>query len=128
MKALTIKQPWAQAILYLGKDIENRGQRTSIRGTIAIHAGATLYEPGFQHPLIIGRLEPEDVVKSAIIGVVDIVKCVQKSDSPWFIGKVGYVLRDPRALHEPIACSGARGFWDVPADIEHQIRQQLERA
>jgi hypothetical protein len=39
VKALTIRQPWAWAIIYAGKNIENRSWNTKLRGTIAIHAG-----------------------------------------------------------------------------------------
>lgn len=38
MKALSVKQPWAWAIMRAGKTIENRPRRTHLRETIAIHA------------------------------------------------------------------------------------------
>lgn len=37
MKALSLKQPWAEAILFLGKDIENRVWSTHHRGPLVIH-------------------------------------------------------------------------------------------
>jgi len=37
-RALSIRQPWAYAILHLGKDIENRPWRTNFRGPLLIHA------------------------------------------------------------------------------------------
>jgi hypothetical protein len=39
MIALSIRQPWAQAILTLGKCIENRKWDTEFRGRFLIHAG-----------------------------------------------------------------------------------------
>lgn len=39
MKALTVQQPWAWAIVHGGKDVENRTQTWSYRGPLAIHAG-----------------------------------------------------------------------------------------
>ena len=36
--ALSIRQPWAWAILHAGKDIENRSWSTSFRGPVCIHA------------------------------------------------------------------------------------------
>lgn len=39
-KALTVKQPWAWAIVRGGKDVENRSQRTKHRGRIFIHSSA----------------------------------------------------------------------------------------
>ena len=37
MKALSIKQPWAQLIIMGAKDVENRSRRTSFRGRFAVH-------------------------------------------------------------------------------------------
>ena len=38
MKALSLRQPWANAVLYLGKRIENRRWYTTFRGEFLIHA------------------------------------------------------------------------------------------
>jgi len=40
MKAISLQQPWAWAILHAGKDVENRRWNTRYRGPIAIHASA----------------------------------------------------------------------------------------
>jgi hypothetical protein len=39
VKALTMRQPWAWATIYGGKDVENRRRRTAYRGPLLIHAG-----------------------------------------------------------------------------------------
>ncbi len=41
MKAITVRQPWAYAIIHLGKDVENRTRNIvgSYRGPLIIHAG-----------------------------------------------------------------------------------------
>jgi hypothetical protein len=39
VRVVTIRQPWAWAIVYGGKDVENRRWRTSYRGPLLIHAG-----------------------------------------------------------------------------------------
>ncbi len=38
MKALSVRQPWANAIFMAGKDVENRSRRTDYRGPLLIHA------------------------------------------------------------------------------------------
>lgn len=38
MKALSLRQPWAYAVVHLGKRIENRRWTTSLRGDFLIHA------------------------------------------------------------------------------------------
>lgn len=130
MKAITVRQPWAWAIIYAGKDIENRSWRTNLRGKIAIHAGAGMtraeYEEGCKSIL---RRNPklkipayEDMVRSAIIGTVEIVDCVEKSQSTWYAkGNKGFVLARPRKLPKPIPCKGALKLWDIPKSIETRI-------
>jgi ASCH domain len=39
-RLLTIRQPWAWAIIYGGKDVENRSWLTKHRGPLLIHAGS----------------------------------------------------------------------------------------
>lgn len=47
LRALTVRQPFAWAIAYGGKDVENRGRPLAYRGLLAIHAGLELAHPGF---------------------------------------------------------------------------------
>lgn len=126
MKALTIKQPWANAIIYWGKDIENRDWPTKFRGRVAVHASKRIdreevraYESLVLRRRISALGSPviSAVDYGAIIGTVEIVDCVKKSDSAWFVGEYGFVLRNPIALPEPIPCRGALGFWNVPDEI-----------
>jgi len=43
VKAISVRQPWAYAILHLGKRVENRDWRgCSYRGPVLIHAAKTL--------------------------------------------------------------------------------------
>jgi hypothetical protein len=46
MRAITVRQPWAWAIVHGGKDVENRTRNIagSYRGPVAIHAGLRLDE------------------------------------------------------------------------------------
>jgi hypothetical protein len=54
MESLTVRQPWAWAILHGGKNIENRTRNIagSYRGPVAIHAGKALDVAAFSSPLI----------------------------------------------------------------------------
>jgi hypothetical protein len=121
MKALTIRQPHANRIFYQCKDIENRTWCRNISGLVAIHAGAQLESDD---------LKPKDsrvqMVLGAIIGVVDVVDCVEEHKSKWFNGPYGFVLANPRLLPKPIPFKGKLGFWDVPSKIEREIRKQLK--
>ncbi len=120
--ALSVRQPWAWAIVAGHKPIENRSA-ASIRagrmglGPVAIHAAAGLKEAEFQwgawrlalHGVTCPR--PETLARSAIIGVVDVVAIVDQSDSEWFGGDHGLVLENARAV-DPIPAKGALGYFE----------------
>ena len=137
MKALTVQNPWAWAIIHGQKTVENRTQRWKYRGPLAIHAGLRWSHRGND---IVSRLTGVDIppfnvghpseIQGAIIGVVQLVDChyitVGCCDSPWAETwytdpKTGLhrqyathlVLADPRPI-EPIVCRGALGLWTVP--------------
>lgn len=136
MKALSIRQPWAWAILYAGKDVENCDWPTRFRGTVAIHAAKGLTRD--EHLLAsmeieeLSGLRPPDFpmlkARGFIVGLVDVVDCVRKHPSHWFQGEYGFVLKNPRPLVTPIYCKGALGFWNLPEEVEAQIREQLKEA
>jgi len=45
----------------------------------------------------------------------------------WFFGRIGYVLRDVRALAEPVPCRGFQGFWTLTHDVQARVAGQLSR-
>lgn len=136
MKALTIKQPWAQLIVAAGKDIENRTWSTEVRGRVAIHASAKLepseveaacnfmrrFIPRFSSRIFSAAAEKYPV--GAIVGTVEIVGCLRQSPSPWFTGPYGFVLVKPIRLLKPIPCRGALGFWELTPELVARIEEQ----
>jgi hypothetical protein len=121
MKALSVQQPYANKIIFHGKDIENRTRCTSFQGTVAIHASMKL------HPNAkLSKKAKDELVRGAIVGVVDVVDCVDNHKSKWFIGPYGYVLKNPRPLATPIPCKGMLGFWKVSPKMEREIKRQLK--
>ena len=73
MKALTVKNPWAWAIIHFGKDVENRSRPTSHRGRLYIHVAQTeapeaLIFPAFQSG--VSELSPEEIETLAKEGVL----------------------------------------------------------
>lgn len=121
-RALSVRQPWAWAIIHGGKDIENRSWQAvnhglSVRGRIVVHAAAGMTrkeyvnaaafmeEIGVRCPPAIG------LQRGGIIGTVEIVDVVRDSASPWFFGPRGLVLRDPEPC-EFLPVKGALGYFD----------------
>ena len=120
MKGLTVQQPYANMILFIGKDIENRTKYIKIRGTIALHAGKQLASDEY-----LPKAFKKQIVRGAIFGVVDIIDCVDDHESEWFNGPYGYVLANPRPLPIHIPNIGQLGLWNVPPGIERRINRQL---
>lgn len=102
MKALSIQQPWAWLIANGRKDIENRSWPTKFRGEFLIHAGKK-YDDYFIWPFYTLHRTPlpardAPAMLGGIVGIAEIVDCVTESDSPWFQGKYGFVIRNARPL------------------------------
>jgi hypothetical protein len=135
MKALSIRQPWAWAIVAGYKPVENRSRRTTFRGPLLVHAGKREMPEDINFVIRVvaeqtGRSEG-DIFREyskhlmagalgAIVGVATISDCVQEMDSDWFFGPYGFVLTDARAI-SPVPCKGALGFFEVPADLSDAI-------
>lgn len=120
MKALSIRQPWAWLIINGGKDIENRDWWTGVRGRIVVHASKGMtrdeYEDAFDTAEMVNRtliLPPFNALeRGGFVGTVEIAGCVKDSESPWFFGKYGFLLRDPQPL--PFTpYRGQLGFFEV---------------
>ena len=61
----------------------------------------------------------KSIPRGALIGEVDVVDYVTKSDNPWFVGPYGFILANPAAYQEPIPCKGKLGFFE--ADIPERM-------
>jgi hypothetical protein len=132
MKALSILQPWVYAILYEGKEIENRSWTTDFRGWVAIHASARpMRDADFPRGHHIPHLDSLDY--SAICGVARLEDIVTKSRSKWFdrsdddFINYGWVLADIKPLKTPIPCKGALKLWDVPPKVLRELQRQLPK-
>ena len=134
MMALSIRQPWASLILKAHKDIENRCWPTKVRGRILIHAAKGMTRDEYSDALAFAvdaiRDDPrnagakqttlrelgfafDDLQRGGVIGSVEVVDCVSRSESPWFVGDFGFVLRDPKPLPF-VPWKGQLGFFNVP--------------
>jgi hypothetical protein len=139
MRALSLTQPWATAIAIGVKSVETRSWRTSYRGQIAIHAakGFPKHAREFasaEHTL---RRLPSQLPLGAIIAVATIadvtpteeielqVGAIERIYGDYSQGRFGWILKDVISLPESIPCRGALSLWEVPEDIEQQIREQL---
>ncbi len=126
MLALSIRQPWAWMILHGGKDIENRDWPTRVRGRVFIHASKGMTRDEWDSAWIFARgsgaavgatlagIARDNIERGGIVGSVEIVDCVTSSESHWFVGRYGFVLRDPKPLPF-MPWRGQLGFFEVSA-------------
>ena len=137
MKILSIRQPWAWAIIHAGKDVENRSWPTKVRGRVLVHAGLKqthddwddcmdFMDEWFPMPSEerlrrrARAINDHAAQRGGIVGSVEIVDCVSEHTSLWFAGPFGFVLRDPRPLRF-MPLRGRLGFFDAPAELVARI-------
>jgi hypothetical protein len=135
VKALSVRAPWWWAILH-GKPVENRDWYTNFRGTVWLHASKAwkigeisddwddikimAIRDKIVMPFPSGTDESmkfAEGMRSAggcIVGSVEIIDCVTEHPSAFFVGKFGFVLRNPMPLANPVPLKGALGFFEVP--------------
>lgn len=129
MKALSIKQPWAYAIVHGTKPIENRSWPTRFRGPVFIHAGKQhesdeiegvlrriAHETGREWKHLYPHYR-EHAQRGGIVGVASLIDCVTEHESPWFYGPYGFVLANARPM-PLIPIRGQLGFFEVPDNLE----------
>ncbi len=131
IKVLAIRQPWAYAILHLGKDVENRSWRTHYRGPLLIHAAyRRARNPREMLSEYMTRPPSEkslrDLPIGRIVGVVDLVDCIKNSKGKWAErGAWHWVLKNPRPFLTPAECTGRLGLWTPPARVIRKLPKRL---
>lgn len=152
MRILTVRQPWAWAIIHGGKDVENRTRNIAgdYRGPVAIHAAVRL--PSFKDHWDAGTViaditgirplfHPPGSL-GHIIGVVDLVEVhdgtveslhahngdviVTSPCSPWALPDYHHLeLANPRRLENPISFTGSLGLRRLDADMVERITEEV---
>jgi hypothetical protein len=127
MKALTVKQPWAWAVIHGGKDIENRNQRINYRGELFIHAGKGEDSEAHSFPAL-NAVIPNDypaLRRGQVLGTVALIGChnsetcgnscsVWAEDGCWH-----WELADARAIPFPYPATGKLGLWNLEQPPNH---------
>jgi hypothetical protein len=124
MKALSIRQPWADLIVQGKKTLELRSWSVKYRGALAIHASQNI-----ERAACTARgIDPDHVTAGAIIGIVDLVEIVEL-DAAAFAARqsehladerfnttplFGWQLANPRPLPHPCIVHGRMGLFTIP--------------
>lgn len=145
MRAISVMQPWAWAILRGGKTVENRTNRKGQAaaraqfnrpGPLLIHAGQRYAGSGaYDDVKAMSPLDPGAPglpgadpawTFGAILGAVDLVsvhtadECMASGAlcSPWAEPDAAHlVLENPRVLAVPVEYRGSLGLWQVTDEL-----------
>lgn len=131
MKAITVYQPYAYAIIAGLKQYETRPRKTHIRGRVAVHAGrldevhATKHLSGNDFWALMAEIGGKtDLPRGAVLGTVEIADCVpveeivhtlserEKALGDYSSGRFAWVLRNPVAFSTPVPAKGKQGWWN----------------
>ena len=116
MKALTVRQPWAQTIADGLKTVEVRSRPLKYRGELAIHAAAAP-DPNLCE-------EAEGLPLGQVLCVVNVVGCEPLTEAhlaaAYMLGEGweteglwAWVLENVR-LVKPVAAKGKLSLWNLP--------------
>lgn len=93
MRALSIRQPYAEQILRGKKRIEYRSLPTKIRGRVYIYASLT---PGDAQDFRAMKAQSGDFPSGMLVGTVEIVDCIgEPGDYRWHLAR-------PERLPQPL--------------------------
>jgi len=119
MKALSLKQPFAELILQGRKTIELRKWNTNFRGEFLIHASKipdakAMKEFGFINlptGAILGKAELVEVKHYKNKKELMKDKHLHLANGDW--GNYGFILRNIERFEKPKPARGALGFWET---------------
>ena len=112
LRAISVKQPFADLIVRGIKDVENRAAPVGYRGPLLIHASRNVNRSAMKRYGYDGR----DVPTGAVVGAVELADCTEERGSEWHLrGQTGWYMRDARRLWKPIPFKGNVGLLKVPA-------------
>jgi predicted transcriptional regulator len=120
MKALSLKQPWAELILLGKKTIETRTWNTTFRGRFLIHASLNVDKGAME------RFGFSTLPLGCVVGEAELVSVKEyANEKDWLedadkhcAGSIkfdrkryGYLLKNVKRV-KPKPCKGRLGFWD----------------
>ncbi len=137
--AISIRQPWAHAIVHMGKRVENRTWSTRYRGPIYIHAAKSMKRDEYDsfvwwyNQVFSGSRyykEPpaiDSLPRGGIVAKAEIIDCIRSQYAlphgitreqgdrfivPWWQGPYGIVLAKVEPV-EFIACNGKLSIYEI---------------
>lgn len=133
-RMLSVRQPWAWAIVEGLKGEENRTWSTNYRGPLVIHAGKQPYEDysGALNDIELksGIVPPhrDALAFGAIVGIAYVIGCDREVTSSWCIPGHWYWHLAKQKPWPPIPWKGQQGLISLTDDEICEICERLEAA
>lgn len=139
MKALTLKAPWAFAVVALGKRVENRSWKPPaalIGQRVAIHAGVTwtnhdareaadaAYDSGVSYPTAFTATVKSGFKSGCVVATATLARVRHLDEvpaeerTPWHLGPWCWELEDVQRVTPAVPAKGRLGLWDVELGAE----------
>lgn len=127
MKALSIRQPWAELIIQGRKTIELRTWATRYRGVLIIHAGYIVDEEACKQ----FGLDPTTIAHGALIGTVELVDIIALTSEQYEAlydahlatddwpsePLYGWQFQRPQTFQEPLPAQGQPGLYTISDNL-----------
>ena len=95
LRALSIKQPFAEQVMRGSKKFEYRSRPTTVRGRVYVYASLKPRPSGDWKRM---SMAPAGVPLGVIIGTVEVVDCKRLRT-----GEFAWALKSPKRLRRPVA-------------------------
>jgi hypothetical protein len=131
LRAISIRQPWAELILRGEKTIEIRNWTDPYRGDLYLHTGKKA--DGYRHI----SLGMPDVFRGGYVGVIEVAailpftkenwgkwKNQHLSNSSYKEGLYAWVIHNPRRFKEPIPGPGSLGLFLPDPGIIKELQKK----
>jgi hypothetical protein len=138
LRALSIRQPWADLIVRGRKTIEVREWQLSPShlGPFLIHVSNTV---DWKSMKALGYEEADSLPRRCLVGYAEISDIFQFTREKWLDTlkehwvvhplaepSFGAVLTNVRPFLVPVTCGGSRGFFPLPTRVQEAVVRQLE--
>lgn len=136
MRAISLWQPWASAVVLGFKRFETRGKLTHCRGPLLIHAAQTKEHVLYMRTVGIkdvfanhGISESSQLPLGRIIGIVNLDGCQKVEEvrdeisalefalGDYRDGRFAWPLSGPKRFAEPFAFKAGQFFFNVPDEL-----------
>jgi len=153
MKAISLWQPYASFMAHYLKWNETRGRLTHFRGDLAICSAKRNWSPGEfgsdveslvnlmgeswlkENQLKLPEDRPVLFPKGFVVCVVEVIDCrptdglmvstLEKVVGNYSSGRYAWITRHCRPLENPVPVIGRQGMFNLPAEVEAKVREQL---